>query len=156
MGPTGTDVVFELTKNNGNKVSVGTEIKNGVRDQYGSATFKTNKEGSLETTNPLMADMIPFLAEKLEIYEELHKRAEEIQGETIEFKFPQTGYLESTWNQLKDEFMSKERNIQVVFDNAHLIEKFYNKKGVYAMYIGNKGLFYLGNNKYDLKAPRLE
>ena len=156
MGPTGTDVVFELTKNNGNKSSIGTEIKNGVRDQYGSATFKTNKEGSLETTNPLMADMIPFLAEKLEIYEELHKRAEEIQGETIEFKFPQTGYLESTWNQLKDEFISKERNIQLIFDNAHLIEKFYNKKGVYAMYIGNKGLFYLGNNKYDLKAPRLE
>jgi len=156
MGPTGTDIVFELTKDNNTKTSVPTEIKYNVKDQFGSATFKTNKEGSLETTNPLMEDMIPFLAEKMEIYEELHRRAEEIQGEKIPFRFPQTGYLKSTWDKLKYEFIAKERNIQIIFDNANLIEKYYNDKGVYAIYIGNKGLFYLGKNKNNLNAKRLE
>ena len=76
-----------------------------------------------------MEDMIPFLAEKMEIYEELHRRAEEIQGEKIPFRFPQTGYLKSTWDKLKDEFRAKERNIQIIFDNVNLIEEYYNKEG---------------------------
>ena len=156
MGPTGTDIIFELTKDNNDKISIATEVKNNVKDQYGSATFKTNKDNSLETTNPLMEDMIPFLAEKMDVYEELHRRAEEIQGEKIPFGFPQNGYLKSTWDKLKDEFRTKERNIQIIFDNVNLIEKYYNNKGVYYIYIGGKGLFYLGKNKHNLNTKRLE
>ena len=156
MGKTGTDVIFNLTTKSVGKLDIGVEIKNGVRDMFGSASYKTNEAGGFETTNELMDDMLPFLAEKLKIYEDLHKRAEEIQGETIPFEFPQKGYLKSTWDQLKNEFRSKERNIQIIFNNSHLIEQYYNNKGIFAMYIGNKGLFHLGRNKYHLKAPRLE
>ena len=156
MGPSGTDLIFEITNDTKGKIAVKTEVKTDITDMFGSGGVKMDSQGEFSTTNSLIDVMLPLVKQKIDIYQKLHKRAEEIQGEKIPFKFPQTGYLKETWDKIKDEFRAAERNIELIFDNVHLIEKFYNAKDIFYIYIGNKGLFYLGKNKNNLNAKRLE
>ena len=156
MGPSGTDLIFEIANDTKGKIAVKTEVKTDITDMFGSGGVKMDSQGEFSTTNSLIDVMLPLVKEKIDIYKKLHKRAEEIQGEKIPFKFPQTGYLKETWDKIKGEFRAAERNIELIFDNVHLIEKFYNAKDIFYIYIGNKGLFYLGKNKNNLNAKRLE
>ena len=157
MGPTGTDITLVLNTKKQGKVSIPVEVKLNGSDQFGSGSIKIDEDGNLSATNKQLGSVLPDIEANLDVYAKMHARAEEIQNETIPFKFPQTGYDLETWQQLKKEFSGKVRNQRIVFtDGAAKIVKFYNNKGINYIYIGNKGLYYMGNNPKKLKVPKFD
>tara|TARA_R100001440_G_scaffold28570_1_gene46198 strand:+ start:20416 stop:26811 length:6396 start_codon:yes stop_codon:yes gene_type:complete len=153
MGPTGTDIRLIIETKNQGKISIPVEVKLNGSDQAGSGSIKVDELGNFTVTNKQLFSMLPDVAANLDIYIKMHERAEEIQGEEIPFKFPQTEYDLDTWNILKKEFSGRKRNQRIVFEDASKITKFYRDKGIEYIYIGNKGLYYMGQGQSKLNVP---
>ena len=58
---------------------------------------------------------------------------------------------------LQQEGLQSKLNINNIIGSEEIVNLIYNRKGIYTMEIGDKGLFYLGENKYNTQnLPKLE
>ena len=58
------------------------------------------------------------------------------------------------WNQAVKDQVVRKTNTQLE-NSTKFIEEHYNKKGVYYINFGDKGLFYMGEDKFNLGVPKL-
>jgi len=153
MGPTGTDITLRIKG-----TDVGVEVKLNGSDQFGSGSIKIDKDLNLTTTTAELNEVLSEIAENIPVYQEMHEMAKELQNDpNLEFKFPQTNYTDATWQTLKRKFPAKLRNQRILLkDGVQKIIDHYNAKGVYYIYIGGKGLYYLGSNPNNLNVPAFD
>jgi len=156
MGNTGVDMTMTITNKDGVKIAIPVELKADGSAQMGSGTFKITENDTVSTSKDGKAlnEYTPDVQAMIPVYKEMHKVAEEIQNEEIPFGFPQRGYLTETWIGIREAFAGRFRNINEVSTVEKIINH-YNKKGVYYMYLGDKGLLYLGSNPNNLNAKPL-
>ena len=157
MGNTGVDMIMTITDKNGTKTAIPIELKADGTAQMGSGSFKITEDGKVSTTKDGKAlnEYVSDVKAMMPIYREMHALAEEIQNEKIPFGFPQTGYLTETYNTVMKAFDTRLRNIDLKNSTVEKIISHYNKKGVYYMYLGDKGLVYLGSNPNKLNVKPL-
>tara|TARA_Y100000287_G_scaffold33135_1_gene24569 strand:+ start:12231 stop:18575 length:6345 start_codon:yes stop_codon:yes gene_type:complete len=157
MGPTGTDITLRINKD-GKKANVGVEVKLNGSDQYGSGSVKFDKNGIATTTTVELTEILPEIMSNIDVYYQMHEMAKELQNDpNLEFKFPQTNYTNETWQILKRKFPAKLRNQRILLkDGVQKIIDHYNNKGVYYIYIGGKGMYYMGSNPNNLNVPAFD
>ena len=138
------------------------EVKLSADDQMGGGSFnydyKTKKfkpakpidPGDLELLQAAAISKTKALDAYIEAARKLHPTQYHKSIDGIPIKV-----AKSARDQLKDAGLLKQINTKVITDTS-FIEKHYNKKGVYYIQIGGRGLFYMGKNIYNLPVPRLQ
>jgi len=137
-----------------NAVEMNIELKLNDKAQMGSFGIKS-KNGVITFTQPdlLSKNLETKIKDKLNSKEyknalsEYNKRGEELGLKIVD------GVLEGSkdlFEILKTEKLLEKTNITIKTD-AFIIEKFYNKKGVNYIDLNEKGIFFMGENKFQIE-----
>lgn len=138
------------------------EVKLSADDQMGGGSFqynyKTKKFKPAKPMDPGDLELLQAAAisktKALDAYIEAARKLDPVQYhrniDGVPIKVSKKGR-----DELKAKGFLKDINTKVITD-AQFIEKHYNKKGVYYIQIGGRGLFYMGRNIYNLPVPRLK
>lgn len=138
------------------------EVKLSADDQMGGGSFQynytTKKFTPAKPMDPSDLELLQAAAvsktKALDAYIEAARQLEPVQYHKdingIPIKVSKAGR-----DKLKAAGLLRDINTKVITD-ARFIEKHYNKKGVYYIQIGGKGLFFMGRNIYRLPVPRLQ
>ena len=137
-----------------NAVEMNIELKLNDKAQMGSFGIK-RKNGVITFTQPdlLSKDLETKIKNKLESKEyknalsEYNKRGQELGLKLVD------GVLEGSkdlFEILKKEKLLEKTNITIKTD-AFIIEQFYNKKGVNYIDLNEKGIFFMGENKFQIE-----
>lgn len=138
------------------------EVKLSADDQMGGGSFqydyKTKKFTPAKPIDPGDLELLQAAAvsktKALDAYIEAARKLDPVQYhrniDGVPIKVSKKGR-----DELKARGFLKDINTKVITD-ASFIEKHYNKKGVYYIQIGGRGLFYMGRNIYKLPVPRLQ
>ncbi len=155
MGNTGVDNITTHLNKSGEEIKVPKELKESASAQFGSGQIQINEKLEISTTKDgeTLQEYLSHVYDQLPTYLQIHKRVEELQSEKIPFSFPQKGYTVKAFNQAKKEIGTKKLNINLKNLSSNGIVKHYNKKGVYNIYIGDKGEYVLGEDKYNTNFP---
>jgi len=137
------------------------EVKLSADDQMGGGSFqynyRTKKFTPAKPMDPSDLELLQAAAvsktKALDAYIEAARKLEPVQYhkniDGIPIKVSKEGR-----DKLKADGLLKDINTKVITD-ARFIEKHYNKKGVFYIQIGGRGLFYMGRNIHNLPVPRL-
>ncbi len=138
------------------------EVKLSADDQMGGGSFtydyKSKKFAPAKKMDPADEELLlSAVQDKTKALDEYIEAAREL--EPVEYHKGIRGIPIKVSKKgrdiLKAQGLLKNINTKVITD-ASFIEKHYNKKGVYYIQIGGKGLFFLGSNPFNLPVPRLK
>ena len=150
MGNTGVDGVITVTRKNDTQ-QIGIELKMFAGAEFGSGVVKYDNGNVSFTKGGQMLGMYEnYIKEKIPFYNQVIDEYNKITGENKPYKFPQRLNF-NAMEQAKKIVGTKNLNIDLKGLDPSRIITHYNKKGVNYIYIGDKGMYYLGSNPNKMK-----
>ena len=150
MGNTGVDGVITVTRKNDTQ-QIGVELKMYAKADMGSGGIKyDNGNISFTKEGETLQAYESYIKEKMPFYNQVIDEYNKITGENKPYKFPQRLNF-NAMEQAKKIVGTDNLNINLKDLDPSRIITHYNKKGVNYIYIGDKGMYYLGNNPNKIK-----
>jgi len=151
--PTNPDLRLKI----GN-TEVDIELKLNAKAQMGSFTIRPDGSFSVPGIENLnVGKQIKKQINSREYKKALknfNNRGVELGGKIIN---GQLRALKDVFITLQQEGLQSKLNINNIIGNEEIVNLIYNNKGIYTIELGDKGLFYLGENKYNTQGlPKLE
>jgi hypothetical protein len=153
MGNTGVDGVITVTRKNDTQ-QIGVELKMYAKADMGSGGIKyDNGNVSFTKAGETLQAYESYIKEKIPFYNQVIDEYNKITGENKPYKFPQRLNF-NAMEQAKKIVGTDNLNINLKDLDPSRIITHYNKKGVNYIYIGDKGMYYLGNNPNKIKGVK--
>tara|TARA_B100001057_G_scaffold447100_1_gene486316 strand:+ start:2608 stop:9120 length:6513 start_codon:yes stop_codon:yes gene_type:complete len=138
--------------------NINIELKLNAKAQMGSFTIRP--DGSFSVPGIENLDVGKQIKKQINSKEyknalkNFNRRGVELGGKIIngQLKGPRDVFI-----QLQNEGLQSKLNINNIIGNEEVVNIIYNQKEIYTIEIGDKGLLYLGENKYNVQnLPKLE